>query len=360
MASPDPSPTSHDGRRDLAGVTSASDPHLPPLHALAITEQRWRNMAAGIERFDRWLEDQVAFGLAGLEADPRGGLEPVAARLTDDQLPSPASALRGWIPQIGMEPDWAVGFGRALGYWHLLNRMALQPARLDAETFAGLALAYGYRLGKAKLPELGRGVEDDWTCVGVVEGNDQQLFYRRTHWRGTAPDRALTQNTYSYGGPPPAAQLGVGAYGRLALLAYPGSLPGRAVLPEGARLQDTGAVGPSILPHYFPTWRAQAAAHVTLARRQPWRRSYPVAVGPLRATVVAQRLGGYTLVLTDSEGRGVALPLRDSSSLGGTHEESGAQLLSIVGAEAFVLFGHRAGAELRPWSVLSGGRLYGL
>ena len=314
-------------------------------------------MSAGIARFDRWLEDQVAFGLAALEADPRGALEPVAARLTDDQLPTPAAALRAFVPRVGAEGDWAARLGEELGYWHLLNRMAMQPERLDAETFAGLALAYGYRLSRAKLAELGRAVADDWTCVGIVEGNDQQLFYRRTHWRGTAAGQALTQNTYNYGGPLPPAQLEVGAGGRLAMLAYPGPVPGRAVLPEGAQLRSTAGGERRDPPHHFATWREQAAQHRALARRQPWRRGFPVAVGPLTAAPVYRPDGGYELRLADGEGRAVVLPLRGGAAEDDGRAAAAARLLALVGGGHFVCYGLRGRGGLRVWSAFVGGRL---
>ena len=314
-------------------------------------------MSAGIARFDRWLEDQLAFGLAALEADPRGRLEPMAARLTDDQLPNAASALRGYLPRVGVEADWATRLGEELGYWHLLNRMALQPERLDADAFAGLAFAYGYRLSRAKLENLGRGVPDRWTCVGIVEGNDQQLFYRRTHWRGTTPGHALTHNTYQYGGALPPTQLEIGAWADLAMLAYPGPLPGRAVLPEGASLRSAvGGIAPEP-PHHFGSWRAQAAWHRSLARRQPWRRAFPVAVGPLRMEVGKGRGGAYLASLVDGEARAVRLPLRGAAPGHEARAAAALGLVAVVGAEPFVLYGSRSRDAVTVWSAWQGGRL---
>lgn len=323
-------------------------PHLP---TIALSPQRYLNMTAGVRRFDTFLADQVTFGLAALEADPQAALEPVAARLTDDQLPSAAAAVRQWIPRIGRDADWVTRTGQDIGYWHLLNQMWLQPERLDAEAFAGLAFAYGYRLQRAKLPELGREVPDYWTCVGMEEGNDQQLFYRRTHWRGTQPEHALVQNTYNYGSPLPASQIVIGSHGRIAMLAYPGSLPSRGVLPEGASLKEAHVPADGQHPSYLPTWRAQAEAQSLLLRRQPARRSFPVAVGPLRADVSYDAQGAYRLLLRDSEDQVVALPLRGATSKDDPTVATHAALLATVGQQAFVLFGVSSRGTLRVLSV---------
>ena len=324
---------------------------MPPLPTIGLSEQRYLNMTAGVRRFDAFLADQLTFGLAALEADPRAALEPVAARLTDDQLPNAAVALRSWIPRIGRDADWVARTGRDIGYWHLLNRMWLQPERLDADAFAGLAFAYGYRLTKAKLPGLGREARAHWTCVGIEEGNDEALYYRRTFWRGTAPEQHLTQSSYNYGGPLPTTQLTIGSHGDIAMLAYPGALPTRGVLPEGAPLTDMLYEHERQQPHHFFSWAAQAHEQRRLLRAQPWRRSFPVAVGPLRAEVSRDGQGAYRLLLRDSEDAYHALPLRGAAEGDDPGIETHARLLALVGAAPFVLYGGQYDGRLRVRSL---------
>ena len=316
---------------------------MPPLPTIGLSEQRYLNMTAGVRRFDAFLADQLTFGLAALEADPRAALEPVAARLTDDQLPSAAAALRRWIPRIGRDADWVARTGRDIGYWHLLNRMWLQRERLDADAFAGLAFAYGYRLTQAKLPELGREVPAHWTCVGIEEGNDDALYFRRTYWRATLPEQDLTQSSYNYGGPLPTAQVAVGSHGDVSMLAYPGSLPTRGVLPAGASLRMGSYTQATQHPHHFPTWAAQVEAQRRLLREQPWRRSFPVAVGPLRAEVGRDELGAYRLLLRDGDGATHALPLRGAAPQDDASVETHARVLALVGDAPFVLYGGQSG-----------------
>lgn len=342
-------------RRVRSGKAVPKDSLLAPI---ALSPQRWRNMSAGVERFDRWLEDQLVFGLAQLEADPQGSIEPIAARLTDDQLGQAASALRAWIPAIGREEDWTVRVGDDIGYWHLLNRMWRQPQRLDADTFAGLAFAYGYRLQKAKLPELGRGVADHWSCVGVREGNDDALYYRRTYWRGTRPDRAVVQRAFNYGAPLPPAQVSVGDHGEVSMLVYPGTLPTRGILPEGVSLHTGRSKLTHQRPHRHANWRAQSAANEALAQRQPWRRYFPLAVGPLHAAVGQDERGGYWLSMSDAEGHAVRLPLRGAVAKGEAAVGIHARLLATVGAGEFALFGQSGPrGALVCCGVLADGRL---
>ncbi len=320
-----------------------------------MAESRWTNMLAGIERLERWLEDQVLFGVVHVEADPYASLEPLAARLTDDQLGGAAAAMRAWIGKVGATPDWVARLGEDLGYWHLLGRMAQQHERLDARQFAGIAFAFGYRFQAAKLDPLGLRQADRWTCVGVETGNEDALFYRRTHWRGTAPGAAGVQHTYSYGSPPPPSTLAVGEWTETSMHVYPDGLPGRLVLPEGVTIHAKGD-----LPHHFGSWAQQRAWQAACLRRQPWRRSFPVAIGPVRLAVARTRAGEHRVRIVDGAGEGVALDLVRKEIGADAGQAALLQVLACVGAEELVLFGELSGGKLRAMSFWHAGRMWGL
>ena len=331
-------------------------PELPPpletkLSATGLSRVRWETMRAGIERFDRWLEDQVVFGLAAWELDPLATLEPVAASLTDDQLGGPAAKLRTWISIVGEGGDWAKRIGNEMGYWHLLNRMALQGERLDTPTFAGVVFAFGYRLQRAKLDTLGTVAADTWTCIGMEEGNEQNLFFRRTHWRGTTGLHAGSQQTYNYGSPLPASSTRIGEGGQIAMLVYPDGLPGRTVLPQGATFQKSLPC-----PHHFAAWGEQRAEQRALIERQPWRQYFPVAVGPVRAEVSRAVFGAGRVHLVDADGCGVSIPLPQDAQA----DQRALQLLALVGADPFVLFAETYPGGLKPLSVWLDGSVQAL
>ena len=321
-------------------------------------------MYAGVKRFDAWLEDVVLFGLATLEPDPYGSLEPIAASLTDDQLPSAANWARGWIPRIGADPLWVAALAEDLGYWHLLNQLLLKTHTLGEDRFAGLLQHYGHRVQAALLPKIGALERDNWCCTGIHEGSDGPLQYRRTHLRGTTPDHQLTISTYSYGVPLPSTQLAVGDSGEFAMRVYPGGLPGRGAWPQP---EDNSGEGPrlrasSLPPHAFGSWREQLVYHRSLALRQPWRRALPLAVAGLRLLTngFGERI---RVLLVDAEGQTlllVEISVGSVQSPEAVLPEGVWQLLAQAGDSAFTLFGELERGQLRPWSAWIEGRLVAL
>ncbi len=315
------------------------------LAAIGLAETRWVNMLAGVERFERWMEDQVLFGFANIEADPFASLEPLAARLIDDQLGGVAGAMRGWIGRVGVQTDWVERLGEEFGYWHLLNRMLQQHERLDRQQFAGIVFAFGYRFQVAKLDALGLRHADRWTCIGVETGNEEALFYRRTHWRGTSSAAFGIQHTYNYGSPLPSSTLTVGEWSETSMHVYPDGLPGRLVLPEGVTIHTGGTV-----PHHLPSWGEQRLWQATCLRQQPWRRSFPIGVGPVRIELSRTTFGEHVVHLIDSEGQRVALPLAATAHATDTRQAALLQLIACVGSEPFVLFGESSEGQIKVMS----------
>ncbi len=350
-------------------------PELPVawLESIALAPARWETMYAGIQRFERWLEDQVVFGLASMEANPSKSLEPTAATLTDDQLPTVAAWLRSWIGRVGQQEDWALRFGEEMGRWHLLNRLVIKALSLDQVRFAGLMLHYGHRLQRARLASVGALVQDVWVCVGQVEGEDGPLAYRRTHLRGQGPDAALTLFQYAYGVALPPPILSIGEGGDFAMRVYPDGLPGRGAWPQG---EDVEAAGVRIRvleapPHCFESWADMRRYQEELVLRQPWRLSLPVAVAGLRVGF-GEPSGRRSqsgvdevqrVLAIDREGAGVVLSGGVAAGdvlLGELVGEQLWRLIGLVDGGEFGLFGEVLGGRVVLWSVWSGGRMVGL
>ena len=340
------------------------------LAAVGLAPERYATMTAGVRRFDAWIADLLAFGLATLGPDPTAALEPTAATLTDDQLPAVANWLRGWIGRVGVQGDWGERLAGDLAYWHVLNRLWLRAERLDEARFAGLALHYGHRIQGARLATLGSLHTDRWCCTGRLEGSDGALNYRRTYFRGRTPEAQVVIRTYAYGAPLPPAAYAVGEADEFALRLYPGGLPGRAAWPQG----DGGAAAPALRvatepPHAFACWAEQASYQRALCLRQPWRRRFPVAVAGLHVRLhdglhdgSAGR--GPMLVLRDSAGErvcvaapeGIASPER----LGDLLPESCWRLLASFGESPVTVYGEVAHGRVSLWSAWVDGRLLAL
>ena len=330
-------------------------------------------MSAGVVQFERWLEDLVVFGLATLEQDPHQSLEPIAASLTDSQLPTAAQWVRSWISRVGEAVDWAERLAADMGHWHHLNLLFLRPAALDVTRFAGVVLAYGHRVQAAKLPTLGQLVQDRWSCVGIVEGSEGPLNFRHTHFVGTQPDHRATMHSYAYNAELPATQLVVGQSALMPMRVYPDGLPGRVAWPTAEELPD-GAPTMQLSveqPHALSDWSALEHYHRELVLRQPWRQYMPVAVEQLRLRFAGTHDGSYSQILAvDAAGFAVTLidldveRRRAGTAATNLRELLPTQLWSLLAVldqqQPFTLYGERRAGQLKLWSIWQRDRLMAL
>ena len=311
---------------------------------MEVPEQKMSNFKAGAERLAGWIADQVRFGLADLERDPRERLEAIATQLTDAQLPGPAAALRDWIPRVGGDEDWAEGLLRELGYWHLQCRLMAKADALGPELRAGLLVNFGHRVRADALTAGEPSHADTWTCVGIEAGESKNVYFRRVYWRGTRPDHAAVQVAYQYGAPPPPTQTAVGTAGEFGVHAYPGGMPARVALPASIAVARAERC-----PHAHATWLEQERWQEGVMARQPWRRAFPVALalaaveyGEGRVSL-ADRLGRVVRVRADADDA----PSWRLLALGG-------------GAEGVAVFGEWRRGALSLRAAWAGGAMHDL
>ena len=306
-----------------------------------LTEQRARNFVAGLTWFGDWLTDLLAFGLAGVEADPESALGDAAAKLTDAQLPAPAAALREWIGRVGEEAGWSDGLLAEIGHWYPLCRLGQRLDELTGAQRGGVLGAFGVRMQRAQVENVTPSGEDYWSCIGSEEGESSpRLYYRATYWAGGRPDHWAVQLDYNYGAPPTPSQVDVGQASTFGVRVYPGGLPGRILAPTGYRPER--AERP---PMHFATWAEQEAASHALLTRQPWRRELPLRVGPVTLHPARDQL-----LLQDASGSCLALPL-DRDARGSW------TLLGAAGGGPAIVYGLQRGGRVVVLSAWANQRL---
>lgn len=309
----------------------------------AVSDQRARNFHAGVAAFAEWLADRLRLGLAAVETDPATVLGEAAERLTDAQLPAPASALRSWQRRVGTEANWASDFLAELGYWHVLCARASVLEQLPPEHRDGVLGAFGIKIRRADVESAPLSLRQRWTCVGIEAAETANVFSRRTYWRGSSAEAWAVQLDFNYGSAVPPSHVEVGTSGTFGVHAYPGGLPGRIAAPT--KYTPSRATEP---PHRAATWAAQHAAHVSLLARQPWRREFPIAVGPLRI-----HRDGDHLYLTDAPG--AAVPL-----VAAREHRAAWNALAVGAGEPVTAYGVIRSGEVFLHAVWASGRLYGV
>ena len=308
-----------------------------------VDEQKLANFLAGAAHFTGWLEDQLVFGISSIEADPYNSLEDIASRLTDFQLPGPAAALRDWIGKIGKEENWTTEFLLELGYWHLQCALLHNPTSITQQQLDAVLVNFGQRIRQAELLSNEPTNLDTWTCVGIQEGENKNVYYRRTYWQGSLANHAAVQLAFNYGGPVAPSSTNVGTCGEFGVHSYPGGLPGRVIFPQKISLKKR-----SIDPFVHADWGAQQAYQRSLIATQPWRREMPVAINLGNVEKVAD-----CLQLIDCHGVAFDLPL-------GENDKAAWQLWSIAACKPCKVFAILRQNNLELLSVSIAEELYQL
>ena len=289
-------------------------------------------MTEGVEELEIRLLDIARRGIADTLAQGPELLLAAAARLTDAKLPGPAGHLRR-LAALGPDGSEAA-FARTLGDLYLFvrawkNRQELPNAGHDELLqFAGVNTRRDELLARP-------GVTDHWLVMGVLNGQDDKLRWRRTWLRGEHSRRFALVQEYAFGEQPYERSWPLGASFQGTVFYYPGSYPQRAVFPHpvvGGKPYD-GLKG-------YTSFAALRDNYQKALAVNPWLYAYPVYLSGARPTVNERQR-----YLVDGSGEG--FPLHPAY-------ENFYRLLSVSGGQPISLFAEFDGYCLHPLSVVTG------
>ncbi|MCC6075895.1 SWIM zinc finger domain-containing protein [Pseudomonas sp. GCM10022188] len=305
----------------------------------ALPTKRLERMAAGLDELERWLQDQVAQGLAGLLGN-EGALERLAARMIDAQLPGVAYRLRqlAGVPGSGMIDgvDWPL---RLLGAFGRLQLMIDGFRRFDSlppDARADLSQALGLPLSKDEVLGQGELCRDEWQVLGQRVEEEERLWLRRVWLLGLNTGRVALVQDFAHGSQRFEQVFLTGSVIAAELAFYPGAHPQRALLTNSPELRERAIEAPP-----SPVRVALAELAAALAAN-PWQPLRPLRVDD----GVPERTPDHGWVLRvpgqDADG---AMPLR-------LDERDGWVLCALAGGRPLRLFGewHLGvdGCHLRP------------
>ncbi|WP_433430954.1 SWIM zinc finger family protein [Nonomuraea sp. CA-141351] len=265
------------GGRSRAGGEAASEGRPESV--------RHGRVAAGLSELERWLDDQVRQGLAGVAEHEWEGL---AKRLIDAQAPGVAGIVSR-LAWVRADDDWP---GRLLEEYALIHLLAVAYRR-RAELPAALAETVLSRVGFPVTREevlAGPGVRDQWDVLGRRDEVQDRLTSRRVWLRGRHTRRPALVLSFAPQGQPLDASLVTGTTIDAELAFYPGAAPLRALVAgrhDVDRDDLTGGRPPGVSPDEALDEVARALAE------DPWTESWPLVL----AGVVPGRtsLGGLPL-----------------------------------------------------------------
>lgn len=295
----------------------------------APSADRIASMAAGLEDLEMRLQDIMRRGLADTQQQGAHWQE-MAARLTDAKLSGPAARIRR-IAAADTPPAIMLA---TLGDLFLLCRAFRQLDQLAPDRQAELFRQLGVS-PKKDVVLLQPAREDLWLVMGVSEGVEDRLRFRRVWLRGEKRKRFALLIDYAFGEQPFERSWPLASAWQGGLHYYPGVYPQRCLFPHprpATRPYDglSGYADFSSMQHDYS--RALAL--------QPWLPNYPVYL-----EAVFPQLEAGRAYLRDVAGH--VYPI--ASTFAGFYA-----LLAASAGQTITIFATFNGREIWPLSLLSG------
>lgn len=302
-----------------------------------IDAKRLALMTGGVEELEQWLLDMLRAGAAGLAEAPPDYWEDLAARMVDAKLGGVARRIRAWPAMLTGEE----GPRRLVGEIADLYLYAQAFRRLDELTpdrRVDLLATGGVNQKKESVRKQADTRKDHWLAAGQIQGQEDNLKYRRTWFIGESTGLMALLLDYAWGRNDFAENWVTGSVFSGELVFYPSNYPQRALVKSLEWSQR-----PYDMPDAPDRAEAMLSRYARALALNPWLYTFPCLLR--RGRVL---LTGREWVLIDKERR--KLPLEKEPA-------GGWQLAALSAAHPIDIFGEWDGNRFRPLTVISNQRL---
>jgi hypothetical protein len=260
--------------------------------------RRERRVDDGVAELDRWLRDQVTYGLAQTERASYQLWDDAARRLVDAQAPGLAGQVRSLAAVPRRHAGWPERLLAEYALLHLLTRAYQRRADLPEPLRQTVRTRIGFTVPQEEVLR-GERVRDRWYIAGALDTERDDLITRRIWLRGHESGRPALVLSFAPPGRTPDASLVVGTTIDAELAFYPGAQPVRALVAERHGTAEDAAPGGT-------TVRGLLHEYATALSRDPWLDRWPALLRDVRP---ARANGDWHLV--DGAGDAVPLAVRD-------------------------------------------------
>lgn len=190
---------------------------------------RWKGIEAGVEDLSRFLQDQVAQGLATLGSEKLDAWEKMAARMVDAKAPGLGDMLRRAAAAVNVGAEWPSVVLGLMGRMQLCIDSVRNREALPEVLLCDLQAALGWAADSADALTKGERVDDSWLVVGcVIQERENKLTERRVWLYGALSERRALVLDYSHNGRGFETPWPIGRSVKTTLAFYPGASPQRA------------------------------------------------------------------------------------------------------------------------------------
>jgi hypothetical protein len=321
--------------RAAARAAKAADPEARARRH----ERRQKNIGAGLDAFEAWLDDLVRQGLARLGGESPGMWEAQARRLIDAQAPGLASRVRRLAGVPGSHPAWAEELLDRLGMLALLVHAYRRVDDLDPALRYDVLHLVGHPIDQAEVVAHGDTTEDRWHVLSHTVDEDERLRVQRAWLRGARSARTAVVLQFAPAGAQFADSFAGGRAFDGTLAFWPGALPRRALVQR--REEQDHAAGPLAGATSIARFLSDQAAALA---RMPWIENDVALLGSIVPVPDGERFA-----IADTSGDGLSLVGREHGLL-----------FALSGGHPIDLVGEWDGRRLRPLSAVAEGRFHQL
>lgn len=303
--------------------------------------KRLTKMAAGFEDLDRWMGDLIRQGLASTESQPVDFWQNIASRMVDAQIGGVARMLRAMPLLQASNPHWPEQMLAQIAQFHLLSKGFEKLEQLPEPLQADLLTVAGVNVKKDDLMVL-KGVVDRWIVLGIIEGVDENLNFRRTWLYGEKTQKTALILEFSFGSEGYSSHWITGQCFEAEIAFYPSAFPLRAVVKEhlGNAAPPQKIIGYDTFESFFENYSRAVAAN-------PWLFDFPCLLEGVTPVFQNQQL-----FLVDKTSR--KIPAQSKGI-------KGWKMLALSGGNPIATFGEWSGGMFVPLSVVpSGNRIIAL
>ena len=295
-------------------------------------EKRLELMASGFDDLEIWLNDLIRQGLATTDGQAYSFWQNIASRMVDSKIGGVGRKLKAMPLLYGSNTKWPEQILSEFAQLYLLakgfKRLENLPVPLQAEL---LSIA-GVNIRKEELTPL-KGQKDDWKVLGVIEGIDDNLNFRRTWLHGQKSKKTALILDFSFGDAGFPEQWITGQRFEAEVVYYPSSYPLRAIVKEHfGSLEFSGQiVGFKTLEAFFKQYEKAIAAN-------PWIFDFPCFLEE-----VIPLIKNGELILVDKKKKKISALNKGNK---------GWKIVALSGGNPINVFGEWSGELFIPLSVV--------
>lgn len=299
-------------------------------------EKRIRLMDQGVAELDKWLRQMARLGLAHFLHAPEEW-ETLAVRMTDAKLGGMANRIRRCLARLEAE-EQIDDIVDEIAYLYLFVRAWQRKQDLQPDQKRELLQVAGWNVRRERALEEPT-VKDNWLVLGIVNGAEDKLQFRRTWLRGERTGKYALLLDYAYGNQGFENHWVTGSVLAGALAYYPGQPKLRA-----------------IFQHYHSS-RAPYEAATAYAQFVEVQEEYAAALGASLWLYRFPVLVDEVMPVYQNEEARFILIDRQKNYLPVTDQPSNWKLLALSGGRPVSCFGEYDGEYFYPVSALAGGRV---